>query len=133
MAGGIFQEQPFSLNPKCIIITFIFAICYWYLPPKNWYILFFILWITYIAIAWYDYVFKCHYKLKPTIFPLGKYVYLPFKPPDYQKEYKNLSEKKLAVMEKVNDISLWTIIIVSSFFLVRYFMLNKKNKNIKYK
>lgn len=126
MAGGIFPNQPFSLNIKCIIITIILALCYWYLPQKNIYVLFTILWITYILIAWYDYVYKCDYKLKPTLFPLGKYIYLPFKPPDYQREYKNLSKEQLDYMEKVNDISLWSIIVIVLFFLVRYYITHNK-------
>ena len=121
MAGGIFEGQPFSLNIKCIIITIIFALCYWYLPSKNMYILFFILWITYIAIAWYDYVFKCEYRLQPTIFPFGKYVYLPFKDPEYKKAYDNLPQANIDVMDRVNDVFFWSIIIIVIFFAVSYF------------
>lgn len=116
MAGGIFKGQDFSLNLKCVVITLILAGCYWYLPPKNYYILFFILWITYISIAWYDYIYKCKIRMSPTIFPFGKYIYLPFKDPDYQNEYNNLSEKKIEIMNKINDVFLWSIVLIIIFY-----------------
>jgi UDP-N-acetylmuramyl pentapeptide phosphotransferase/UDP-N-acetylglucosamine-1-phosphate transferase len=125
MAGGIYKSQPFALNIKCIVISIIFALCYWYLPSKKWYILGFILWVTYIAIAWYDHTYKCKYKLHPTIFPFGKWVYLPFKPKSYQNEYKRLPKWRLKIMDNVNHITLWTLIIIFIFMIVWYVYKNK--------
>jgi hypothetical protein len=51
MAGGLFPGYPFSVNIKCIIFTAILAGGYWYLPPKNLWILAFLIWFPYIALA----------------------------------------------------------------------------------
>lgn len=112
MAGGIFKNQPFALNLKCIVISILFALCYWYLPYRKWYILLFILWITYIAIAWYDHYYRCKYKMHPTALPFGRYIYLWLKPPDYQKEYKEFPKWKKSLMDNVDHITLWTILMV---------------------
>jgi UDP-N-acetylmuramyl pentapeptide phosphotransferase/UDP-N-acetylglucosamine-1-phosphate transferase len=130
MAGGIFKDQPFALNPKCIVISLIFAIFYWYMPYRKWYILVFILWVTYIAIAWYDDYYKCKYKMHPTIFPFGKYIYLPFKPKSYQNEYKRFPKWKIAIMDKVNHISLWTLLMVLVGGLGIWWFYPRTNKKI---
>lgn len=127
MAGGLYKSQPFALNPKCIVISIIFALFYWFTPYRKWYILVFILWVTYIAIAWYDHFYHCKYKLHPTIFPFGKYIYLPFKPKAYQNEYKRLPKWRIAIMDKVSHITLWTI-IMSVMFLITWWVYNKYDK-----
>lgn len=99
MAGGLFDDQPFSLNIKCIIFTLLLACGYWYLPQKNVYILLALLYFPYLALAWYDYAYKCQVGLlQPTIFPFGEYVYLPFKPPDYKERYEALTGERKKYM-----------------------------------
>ena len=120
MAGGIFDNQPFSLNLKCIIFTLLLAGGYWYLPPKKIWILISLLYFPYLALAWYDYIYDCRVGLlQPTIFPFGEYVYLPFKPPDYKERYANMSlEKKTKIKEYGRFIAavLFGVILV---FLIR--------------
>ena len=60
MAGGIYIDQPFYLNPKCILFGGGLMSGYWLLPPKNIYILPLLFVIAYIAMAWYDHVYKCN-------------------------------------------------------------------------
>lgn len=99
MAGGLFDDQPFSLNIKCIIFTLLLAGGYWYLPRRNVYVLLALLYFPYLALAWYDYAYKCRAGLlQPTIFPFGEYVYLPFKPPDYKQRYNELSSERKKYM-----------------------------------
>lgn len=101
MAGGLFDTQPFSLNIKCIIFTFLLAGGYWYLPPKKLWILIALLYFPYLALAWYDYVYDCRAGLlQPTVFPFGEYLYLPFKPPDYKERYTNMSQEKKTKMKE---------------------------------
>ena len=50
-------DGPITGNIKCIIISIILALLYWFLPSKNKYVLIFILYITYILIAYYDYIY----------------------------------------------------------------------------
>ena len=59
MAGGLFVERPFHLNPKCVIFAFILMAGYWFLPPKEVIMLPMIFITSYIAMAWYDFVYNC--------------------------------------------------------------------------
>jgi hypothetical protein len=63
MAGGIFVDQPFHPNPKCIVFGTILMLGYWYLPKSNPFLLPLIFVIAYIAMAWYDYMYKCDIQL----------------------------------------------------------------------
>ena len=98
MAGGIFPGHPFALNIKCIVFTIALAAGYWFLPPKNLYILIFLIWFPYIALAWYDYSYDCRDKLKPTLVPFGRYIWLPFKPPDRKSTRLNSSHSSVSRM-----------------------------------
>jgi hypothetical protein len=119
MAGGLFPGYPFSLNVKCIVFTAILAGGYWYLPPKNLWILAFLIWFPYIALAWYDYSYKCQQdKLKPTLVPFGRYLWLPFKPPGYKEQVT----PELAIsMRNLDHIILWSVLA----FAAAYFLLKK--------
>jgi len=112
MAGGIFPGQPFAWNFKCIIFTIFIAGGYWYLPPKNIYILFFLLWLPYIALAWYDYSYDCKYKMMPTLFPYGRTIFLPFKPAGYKAEFEKMPKEQIETMNQVDHLVTWTILII---------------------
>jgi hypothetical protein len=113
MAGGIFSGYPFSLNIKCIIFTILIAGGYWYLPRRNMWVLFLLLWLPYIALAWYDYFYECSAdgRMQPTLLPFGRYLFLPFKPPDYKKRYADLPPSAIGDMNRLDHIVLWSIII----------------------
>ena len=123
MSGGLFPGHPFVFNWKCIIFTLILAGGYWYLPHKNPWVLSFLIWFPYIALAWYDYSYKCQDKLLPTIIPFGRYIWLPFKPPGYKEEFNKLTPETIGIMNKVDHITGWTILSVG---LAWYII--KKNK-----
>ena len=63
MAGGIFIDQPFHPNPKCIVFAAALMISYWFLPNRNPFLLPLIFIVGYIAMAWYDHLYNCDYKL----------------------------------------------------------------------
>jgi len=71
MAGGIFVERPFHLNPKCVIFAFILMAGYWFMPPKQVILLPMIFITSYIALAWYDFVYNCDVPLFSGISPIG--------------------------------------------------------------
>jgi len=120
MAGGLFPGHPFALNLKCIIFTLILAAGYWFAPHKNLWVLAFLIWSPYIALAWYDYSYKCQDKLKPTIVPFGRYIWLPFKPPGYKEEFDKLEPEKIQAMDKLDHIVIWSIIaILISIWILR--------------
>jgi hypothetical protein len=110
MAGGLFPGHPFSLNIKCIIFTAVLAAGYWFVPHKNLWVLAFLIWFPYIALAWYDYTYDCRDKLKPTLVPFGRNVWLPFKPPGYKEEFNKLPPEQIAAMNKLDHIVFWTLI-----------------------
>jgi hypothetical protein len=112
MAGGIFEARPFAWNVKCIIFTAIIAGGYWYLPAKNTYVLLFLLWLPYVAMAWYDYAYDCKDKMQPTIVPFGRYIFLPFKPDGYKKEFEKMSEEQIKAMDRLDHILTWTLLII---------------------
>ena len=111
MAGGIFPGHPFEFNMKCILFTAAIAGGYWFLPPKNFWVLFFLLWFPYIAIAWYDYSYNCRDKLGPTVVPFGRYIWLPFKPQGYKDEFNKMADQQIQVMNKVDHLVGWSVLI----------------------
>lgn len=121
MSGGIFPDRPFSLNIKCIIFTIIIALGYWYLPYKNVYVLIFLLWLPYIALSWYDYAYDCEDKIQPTLFPYGRYIFLPFKPQGYKQEFDKLSEEQIKKMNELDHNITWSLLIlIFGYFLIAF-------------
>ena len=60
MAGGIFVDQPFHMNPKCVFYSGVMMTLYWFFYKKpNIYLLPVIFVISYVSMAWYDYQFNC--------------------------------------------------------------------------
>ena len=119
MAGGIFPNYPFHLNLKCIVFTIAIVIIYWVLP-KNLFILFFLLWAPYITLAWYDYSYKCQNKMMPTIVPYGRYMFLPFKPPDYKIQFNELPPEAIQAMDTLDHITTWTIVVIIISIIIYY-------------
>jgi hypothetical protein len=110
MSGGLFSGHPFAFNWKCIIFTLILAGGYWFLPHKNPWVLGFLVWFPYIALAWYDYSYNCQDKLKPTLVPFGRYIWLPFKPPGYKAEFDKLPPEQIKDMDTMDHLVGWTIV-----------------------
>lgn len=120
MAGGVFPGQPFYLNPKCIIFSLILAGGYWLSPHKSIPVLIALLYFPYLALAWYDYIFDCQNKLQPTIFPFGRWLYLPVKPPDYKQRYDEMPK------EYKNTIAKWDRFFALMIIGVLIVWLSKK-------
>jgi hypothetical protein len=59
MAGGIFVNQPFYPNPKCLLFSGALMAGYWFLPYRNALLLPVLFVVSYIAMAWYDYFYEC--------------------------------------------------------------------------
>lgn len=88
MSGSLLLQNGdrISFNYKCIAMSIFFAGFYWFAPPKNKWVLVGILYLTYLALAWYDHIFDCkNNSLKPT-FLYSFYGFL--KPKDYQADYE---------------------------------------------
>ena len=60
MAGGIFVDQPFHPNPKCLLFSAVIMALYWFSSStKNTLMLPIIFVVSYVAMAWYDYMYHC--------------------------------------------------------------------------
>jgi hypothetical protein len=118
MAGGLFPGKPFAFNLKCVIFTAILAAGYWYAPHKNLWVLAFLIWFPYIALAWYDYAYKCADKLQPTIIPFGRYLWLPFKPPGYKEEFNKMDPEQIKAMDRLDHIIGWSALAAGASYLI---------------
>ena len=61
-----FDETAPAVNLKCIVGTALLASGYWLLPSKNKYVLLFLCYVPYLAIAWYDFMYGCVHNFGPT-------------------------------------------------------------------
>jgi len=83
------DRTPPAVNWKCIWFTFALAGGYWFLPPKNKWVLLALLYFPYLVLAIYDHHYGCiRNNLSPTYLAL---FYSWAKPQDSQqiKVYKN--------------------------------------------
>jgi hypothetical protein len=70
------------------------------------------LWLPYVALAWYDYQYDCKDKMQPTLFPFGRYIFLPFKPQGYQAEFAKLPQEQIAKMNDLDHVVTWSLLII---------------------
>ena len=125
MAGGLYPGRPFAFNAKCIVFTLALAGGYWAAPRRNWWVLAFLLWMPYVAMAWYDYAYDCRDKMQPTIVPFGRYLFLPFKPPGYKAEYAKLADAQIQKMRSLDHAVGWTL-AVGAVGVVAYVALGRR-------
>lgn len=71
-------------------LSFIISLIFYYLPKRNKIAMAFLLYFPYFILAWYDFLMNCKYRMQPTIFPFGRFIYLPFKPNPYKKRFAEL-------------------------------------------
>ena len=123
MAG--FPFQHFSPNVKCILISLIVVLFYWQigglLPVKSIPLSLFLLWVTYISVAWYDYLYGVppDRRMKPTLFPLGRVVFMPFKDPEYQKTYEAMSDEDKAATDTFDKFVVYGVVFLLVIILFK--------------
>jgi hypothetical protein len=127
MGGGLFGT-PLYLNPKCLAFSGLLIAVYWMPPwaplrtPSDiaWSraITIMLAFFGYIAMAWYDVIYDCNDRLRPTV--LG-WLSSSFKPSYYGKEYDELPTKWKKIIRAV-DIAALGIAIA---FVVMPFILYK--------
>lgn len=123
MGGGLFGTHLY-LNIKCLIFSFIVIIIYWLPKPTtraHGFLMSFLLGIScYIALAWYDVLYDCNDRLKPTL--LG-WLSKSFKPKEYSTEYDKLPLKTKKIIRTV-DILVLSILVIT--FMYPFLIANKK-------
>lgn len=111
MAGGLFGT-PLYLNPKCLVFSAFVLAVYWLPHPValgHRIVMAFLLATTaYILMAWYDVIYDCNDRLKPTL--LG-WLSGTFKPSYYNKEYEELPVKYKKIVRWF-DIAVLGILVV---------------------
>lgn len=107
--------QP-AVNWKCIYFTLFISTGYWYLPPRNKWVLLALLYFPYILLAYYDHGYQCRRNMGPTYLAL---FYHWAKPQDSKQIqlYKNWCPQ---IKNKVFAIDL--IILIILLFLFPYFL-----------
>lgn len=112
MAGGVYTGRPFSFNVKCILFTAAVAGGYWWLPARSLWVLAVLLWLPYVAMAWYDHLYDCSDKMGPTIVPFGRWLFLPFKPQGYEDEYHKMAQNQIDSMRRLDHVLGWTLVVL---------------------
>lgn len=123
MGGGLFGT-PLALNPKCLVFSAFVLAVYWLPHPDalahRIVMAFLLATAAYILMAWYDVLYDCNDRFKPTL--LG-WLSGPFKPPAYLKEYDELPVKYQKIIRWV-DIAVLGVLVV---LFVYPFMVARKN------
>lgn len=68
--------------------------------------------------AWYDYMYTCKDQIEPTALPFGRLIFLPFKPKGYKDKFNALPKEKIEIMNRVDHVAGWTIIIGILTYLI---------------
>ena len=115
MGGGLFGT-PLYLNLKCLVFSISILMVYWLPHPKtvahNLVMGFLISVSAYIALAWYDVMYDCNDRLKPTL--LG-WLSKPFKPPEYAAGYDDLPLKTQKIIRTV-DVAVLSIVALTFLY-----------------
>ena len=122
MGGGLFGT-PLYLNPKCLVFSAFVLIVYWMPHPVAYthkiVMAFVLATAAYILMAWYDFLFDCQDRLKPTL--LG-WMSGYFKPPSYRKDFDELPLKYQKVVRTFDIVVLIGIVCLLAF---PYFVKSK--------
>ena len=86
------------------------------LPKRNKVVLAFSLYFPYFIMAWYDYFANCSFRMNPTLFPLGRFIYLPLKPDPYKERYNQLDP---TVKQNIANLDKYIVVSLTAF-LVNY-------------
>ena len=110
MGGGLFGTE-LSLNPKCLVFSAFVLIIYWLPHPvalSHRIVMNFILaTLAYVILAYYDLIYDCNDRLRPTL--LG-WLSGWFKPKEYRDQYEQLPTKTKKIIRTV-DIAVLVILL----------------------
>jgi hypothetical protein len=130
MAGGIFVDQPYHPNPKCLLFSALIMALYWFSPAqKNGYLMPVIFVLSYVGMAWYDYRYNCDTQMYSGTAPGPNTLDSIFKPQlrNEEKTKKNLSSNQ--EKEYLKRVYLFHVIAVAPILL--YVGIKGKNTNPK--
>jgi hypothetical protein len=120
MGGGLFGTE-LALNPKCLVFSAFVLIIYWLPHPvalSHRIVMAFILaCLAYVSLAWYDLIYSCTDRLKPTA--LG-WMWKWAKPQEYEEAYDALPETTKKVIRTIDIVVLVVLVALLAYpFFVR--------------
>ena len=131
MAGGIFVDQPFHPNPKCLFFSFIIMALYWFSPAaKNTFLLPVIFVISYVAMAWYDYMYNCDITMYSGTAIGPNTLDAIFKPQLRNKKHDKKNLSKNQEQEYLHRVYLFHVIAIAPILLYVGFYGKKSNEKI---
>ncbi len=112
---------PLYLNPKCLVFSAFTLIVYWLPHPVSYahrVVMAFLLATTaYILMAWYDVIYDCNDRLRPTLFG---WISGWFKPAEYNEQYEELPIKYKKIIRWFDIAVLCILVILLAFpYLVK--------------
>lgn len=110
MGGGLFSTE-LALNPKCLVFSAFVLAVYWLPHPvalTHRIVMAFILaCLAYVSLAWYDLIYSCTDRLKPTA--LG-WMWKGAKPKEYEEAYDALPETTKKVIRTIDIVVLVVLV-----------------------
>jgi UDP-N-acetylmuramyl pentapeptide phosphotransferase/UDP-N-acetylglucosamine-1-phosphate transferase len=122
MGGGLFGT-PLALNPKCLVFS-AFVIGVYFMPhPKavthNIVMAFVLATAAYVILAWYDVIYDCNDRLKPTLLGwMSKWM----KPAYYSEDYEKLPLKYQKIIRTVDIV---VLIVLTGLLVYPYIAFRK--------
>lgn len=111
MGGGLFGT-PLYLNPKCLAFSAFVLAVYWLPHPVAYahkvVMAFVLATAAYIMLSWYDVIYDCNDRLRPTL--LG-WLSGWFKPKEYNEQYEQLPIKYQKIIRWF-DVAVLGILVV---------------------
>ena len=123
MGGGLFGT-PLYLNPKCLVFS-AFVLAVYRAPhpdalPHRIIAAFFLATLAYILMAWYDVLYDCNDRFRPTL--LG-WLSMPFKPGYYRQEYEELPLKYQKV---IRWFDIFILVVMLGLFIAPFFLMRRQ-------
>jgi hypothetical protein len=110
MGGGLFGT-PLYLNPKCLVFSAFVLAVYWMPHPVAYahkvVMAFVLATAAYVLMAWYDVIYDCNDRLRPTL--LG-WLSGWMKPKEYSEQYEELPIKYQKIVRTFDIVVLVAIL-----------------------
>ena len=131
MAGGIFVDQPYHPNPKCLLFSAMIMGIYWFSPAtKNSFLLPVIFVVSYVAMAWYDYKYNCDTLMYSGTGIGPNTIDAIFKPQLRNKKHDKKNLSKNQEQEYLKRVYLFHVLAVSPILLYVGYYGIKSNKKM---
>jgi hypothetical protein len=131
MAGGIFVDQPYHPNPKCLLFSLVAIMFYWFSPAKKNALLIPVIFvISYVAMAWYDYMYNCDLIMYSGKALGANTLDAIFKPQRRHEKHPNKNLSKNQEQEYLSRVYWFHVIAVAPLLIYVGYMGQKSPKKV---